>query len=91
MDDTTQLDLWNFQIPDRFWWEDSGSEITAKVEMQDTPNLANQYGIYHDQAHMHPYGVVGLKIPTNAFCELRLVEKSRDDCFGSRNIVSTIE
>jgi hypothetical protein len=84
VDSSATLDLWDFRLCDRFWFEDNGTRITVKTEMNDTAT-APKYGLYSDNIRMHPLGEVGQNIHSFAFCEKELVEKSEDDCWGSRN------
>jgi hypothetical protein len=76
--------LWNFLSADRFWLNDNGSQITNKIEWNET--AFNQFGIYYDHVKMWPKAQPGNNIGALAFCENELVEASDDDCFGSRTI-----
>ena len=89
VDNTNAIDLnlWNFQQFSRFWLEDNGNQVTNKFEFQDVALTTPQYyNIYLDNVRAHPFGIVGLYLPAFYFCEPQFVERSKDDCFGSRNL-----
>jgi len=82
------LDLWNWQIPARFWMEDSGSQIVVKQETNDgnTAGLPIDYNQRIVNGRCWPNGIQGLNLPILPFVEPQFVEPSENDCFGSRNM-----
>lgn len=79
------VDLWTYIPPLSFWLEDNGSKITEEIFFKDVAGKPS-YGKYVQNQEAHPdVAMIGVNIPSIAFCPNEFVEPSETDCFGSRN------
>lgn len=77
--------LLSHEYPSRWRLEDNNTAVTDTVEFVDSAAGFN-FGEYKDNTEAHPNHKKGMKYLKMFFCPKQYIEKSEDDCYGSRNI-----
>ena len=77
----------DFRLPSRCYLQDNSTPVSDAIEFENTVGGFN-YGSTVDKTAIHPNHKKSIKTFNLVFCPRHLAEKSEDDCFGSRNIVS---
>lgn len=85
VDTATTRNLSLQEFPSRWRLEDNGTAVTDTIEFDDS-TAGHNFGEYHDNQIAHPNHKKGLKYLKMFFCPKQYVEKSEDDCYGSRNM-----
>lgn len=84
IDSASSRDFSAYILPARIYMTDNGTAVTDTVECNDATNNFN-YNLLNKRI-AHPNHKSGLNTFELYFCPKQFVEKSEDDCYGSRNI-----
>jgi len=84
VDSPASRDFSNNVLPARIYMTDNGTAVTDTVECNDATATFN-YNLLNKRL-AHPNHKTGMNTFELFFCPKQFVEKSEDDCYGSRNI-----